>query len=356
MKSKFFNKQMAIILALVIAVVSIYSGTTLYVSAVTGTVSLNKSNIAIKKGKSYTLKLQNNKKKIKWSSGNKKVATVSSKGKVKAKKDGTVTITAKVGSKKYKCKVTVYSSTGSINVGKSGKVALNKAKSWKTSNSKVLKITKKATGYANVKGMKAGTAYLSYKLNGVKYIMKITVKKASNTKTTVSKEEAALNQAWKDSEKKVVYLDEAARAAFKYMNQLLKKNGKKEVVWSDAHAQSAKWNVEWDALHNRPDHDSGGGAMKSWFDGFSCEVWKGTELYCPTKSYDNLGYWMYKVLEDSPDHKYNMLEDNHPYTGWAMCIYKHVVYVVWEGDKINTGSFDSRQDAFDFFNGEGIYK
>jgi hypothetical protein len=53
------------------------------------------------------LKLKNNTKKIKWSTSNKKVATVTSKGKVKAKKAGKATITAKVGSKKYTCKVTV---------------------------------------------------------------------------------------------------------------------------------------------------------------------------------------------------------------------------------------------------------
>lgn len=41
------------------------------------------------------------------SSSNKKVAIVTKKGKVKGKKAGKVTITAKVGKKKYKCKVTV---------------------------------------------------------------------------------------------------------------------------------------------------------------------------------------------------------------------------------------------------------
>lgn len=70
-------------------------------------VKLNKSKISMFVGKSYTLKLKNNKKKIKWSSSKKKVATVSKKGKVKAKKKGTCKITAKVGKKKYVCKVTV---------------------------------------------------------------------------------------------------------------------------------------------------------------------------------------------------------------------------------------------------------
>lgn len=47
------------------------------------------------------------KTKARWKSSNPKVATVSSKGKVTAKKKGTATITAKVGKTTYKCKVTV---------------------------------------------------------------------------------------------------------------------------------------------------------------------------------------------------------------------------------------------------------
>lgn len=70
-------------------------------------VKLNKTKATIYVGKTVTLKLKNNKKKVKWSSSNKKVATVSSKGKVKAKRVGKVTITAKVGKKRWDCKITV---------------------------------------------------------------------------------------------------------------------------------------------------------------------------------------------------------------------------------------------------------
>lgn len=70
-------------------------------------VKLNKTKLTLQVKKSYTLKVKGTKKKAKWSSSKKKVATVSSKGKVTAKKVGTATITAKVGRKKYKCKVTV---------------------------------------------------------------------------------------------------------------------------------------------------------------------------------------------------------------------------------------------------------
>lgn len=70
-------------------------------------VKLNKKKVTLTVGRQVRLKLKNNKKKVKWSSNKKKIATVSKKGVVKAKKKGTARITAKVGKKKYTCKVTV---------------------------------------------------------------------------------------------------------------------------------------------------------------------------------------------------------------------------------------------------------
>ena len=63
---------------------------------------LNKKNITIMMGKTSRLKLKNNKKKVKWRSLNKKIATVTKKGLVKGKSEGKTTIVAKVGKKKYK--------------------------------------------------------------------------------------------------------------------------------------------------------------------------------------------------------------------------------------------------------------
>ena len=74
---------------------------------------LNKKKVTVYVGKNVKLKVKNKpaKKKVKWKSTNKKVATVTKKGKVKAKKAGKTTIIAKIGKKKYKCKVTVKKKT-----------------------------------------------------------------------------------------------------------------------------------------------------------------------------------------------------------------------------------------------------
>lgn len=77
------------------------------VQPVEAKVKLNKTKVTMTVGKSLTLKMRGTSKKPKWSTSNKKIATVSNKGKVKAKKAGKVTITAKIGKKKYRCRITV---------------------------------------------------------------------------------------------------------------------------------------------------------------------------------------------------------------------------------------------------------
>ena len=74
-------------------------------------IKLNKTKISLQRGKTYTLKVKGTKKKVKWSSNKKTIATVTRKGKVTAQKQGTAVITAKIGKKKYKCKVKVWQKT-----------------------------------------------------------------------------------------------------------------------------------------------------------------------------------------------------------------------------------------------------
>ncbi len=74
---------------------------------------LKKTKITLTAGKTYTLKLLDKKgktisaTKVKWKTANKKIATVSKKGKITAKKKGNVKITATYKGKKYTCTVTV---------------------------------------------------------------------------------------------------------------------------------------------------------------------------------------------------------------------------------------------------------
>ncbi len=149
-------------------------------------VKLNKTKLALVKGKSSTLKVVGNKKKIKWSTSDKKIAIVNSKGKVTGKKAGTCTITAKIGSKKYKCKVTV---KNPIKLNKT-KVTLNKGKTytlkvsgtkkkviWSSSNKKVAIVNSKG----KVTAKKKGTATITAKADGLSVKSKVTVKNTTKS-------------------------------------------------------------------------------------------------------------------------------------------------------------------------------
>lgn len=97
-----FKKMCAIVMVLIMA----FSVTPENVFAAKK-IKLNRTKATIYVGKTVQLKVNNNKKKVKWSTSNKKVATVTKKGKVTGKKTGKSTITAKIGKKKYRCKITV---------------------------------------------------------------------------------------------------------------------------------------------------------------------------------------------------------------------------------------------------------
>ena len=82
-------------------------------------IKLNCTKKTIYEGDTFKLKITGTKKKVKWSSSNKKVATVSSKGVVKGIDGGanqrSCKIYATIGGKKYTCKVTVKRSYLNVN-------------------------------------------------------------------------------------------------------------------------------------------------------------------------------------------------------------------------------------------------
>lgn len=158
---------------------------------------LNKTSISLNAGKTYTLKATGTKGKITWTSSKKSVATVSSKGVIKAKKKGTAVITAKYGKKKLTCKVTVKQPVKSIKLNKTSATlkkgksltlkatvfpnnANNKKVTWTSSNKKVATVSSKGV----VKAVGNGTATITVKAkdgSGKKATCKITVGTSSNT-------------------------------------------------------------------------------------------------------------------------------------------------------------------------------
>lgn len=97
------RKQMAKILTAVLLLGTLTDVSTAKAAAP----KLNKSKLTLYIGSNYTLKVKKASGKVKWTSGKKSVATVSSKGKVSCKKQGKAKITAKIGSKKLICRLTV---------------------------------------------------------------------------------------------------------------------------------------------------------------------------------------------------------------------------------------------------------
>ena len=150
------------------------------INNVEAAVKINKKKVTLIKGQTTTLKISGTKKKAKWSSSKKSVATVSSKGKVTAKKKGTATITAKIGNKKYTCKVTVQtpkisSSKITLSVGETSKLKVNGTDqkiTWKSSNKKIATIDKNG----KVTGKKAGSVKITATVLKKKYICNVTIK------------------------------------------------------------------------------------------------------------------------------------------------------------------------------------
>lgn len=104
---KRFNIEFKISIALVLIVVMLACCTQDYFIDAKAKPKLNKKSVSMYVGTTTKLKMKNTKKKVKWTSKKKSVATVSKKGVVTAKKAGKAIIIAKLGKKRYECKVTV---------------------------------------------------------------------------------------------------------------------------------------------------------------------------------------------------------------------------------------------------------
>jgi hypothetical protein len=164
-------------------VIPVSTNSNLVTNVEAATIKLNATSKTIYVKKSFTLKVSGTKKKATYKSSNKKVATVSSKGVVKAVKKGTSTITVKVNGKTLKCKITVKNPTLnktslSLNKGKTYTLKVSNGVGtvkWSTSNKSVATVTNKG----KVTAVKSGTATISAKVSGI--TLKCTVKVKGST-------------------------------------------------------------------------------------------------------------------------------------------------------------------------------
>lgn len=159
-------------------------------------VGFNKENLTLTKGKKYKLKVRNAKAK-KWRVGNKKIATVTSKGVVKAKKSGRTTIACVTkNGKTIRCKVYIpkldnVSTKMVVETSREVEV-LNTAStcSWSSSSSQVASVDSNGTVQALKAGKttikcKTGNAVLEYDLTVINPNNLVTKKESlpSNTRT-----------------------------------------------------------------------------------------------------------------------------------------------------------------------------
>ena len=136
----------------------------------------------ITKGNRRRLRVKGTKRKVKWRSSNKAIVTVDQKGLVTALKGGKATVTAKIGSKKLRCKVYVRGlNRNRITMHKTLqyqlKVKNGSGSQWRSSDRSVAKVS----NHGLVTALSSGAAYISCKSNGKTLKCKICVAKLNRT-------------------------------------------------------------------------------------------------------------------------------------------------------------------------------
>ncbi|MDO5518969.1 MAG: Ig-like domain-containing protein [bacterium] len=151
---------------------------------------INKSKVTLPIGASEQLKVNGTSKKATWKTTDKKVATVSSKGKVTAKKAGSAKIQAKLGKKTYTCKVNVLNfklnkSSVTMTQGKTTTLKVSGTKSkvtYKSSNKKIATVTNKGV----VKAVKKGSTNIKVKVGKQTYTLPVKVETPSISKKNIT--------------------------------------------------------------------------------------------------------------------------------------------------------------------------
>ena len=170
--------------------------------------TLNKKSLSLEENDGYQLKIKYkpsnvkiSSKDVKWSSSDDDIAGVDEEGYVYGYTEGTATITAKIGNKKTKCKVTVKpavidvdsidisDSTLEMTVGEEKQLyvtihpdnATEQNIIWSSSNDKIVSVDKNGL----VKAVSEGTADITATVDGIAAKCKVTVKPIYITDFTV---------------------------------------------------------------------------------------------------------------------------------------------------------------------------
>lgn len=100
-------KKKLLMMVITLSVILGFASLTGQVSVEAATAKLTKTELNLDVGEKVKVKVKNTTKTVKWKSDNKAVAKVTKNGNVTGISEGECTITAKVGKKTLKCKVTV---------------------------------------------------------------------------------------------------------------------------------------------------------------------------------------------------------------------------------------------------------
>lgn len=205
MKMKKLMRMIAVVICLSMSIAIITPSAGVSEIQAATKIKLNYTKKTIYVGDTLCLRISGTSKKVTWSSSNKKVATVSSKGVIKGIKKGTAIITAKVNGKKYTCKVTVkeniklnYSKV-TINEGDTFVLKVtgtNSKVKWFSSDESVATVSSDG----KVKGINGGKDNLSCEItaliNGKSYTCNVTVKGSYLNVNELTFEEGETGKLW----------------------------------------------------------------------------------------------------------------------------------------------------------------
>ena len=144
---------------------------------------LAKKKVTLKTGNAYVLKLSGNKKSVKWTTSDKSVVQIVWKCKnravLRAKQEGTSTVTAKIGKKKLTCQVTVkkspaFPSSRKVIVGDKFTLSLKKKGNWSITSG-IARLSAKKAKKVTVTATAPGTAVIKVKVGKKTYKCKLTV-------------------------------------------------------------------------------------------------------------------------------------------------------------------------------------